>query len=294
MKVAGRILKGVGGLYTVLTDQGTVLPCKARGIFRKEGVKPLAGDFVTVDAAEQTIVEIQKRRNSLLRPPIANLDKLFIVAAGVSPPPSYAVIDRLLVSACFQHIEPVILFSKADLVDVSEYVGVYRRAGFHSFSFSSVTGEGIDSFLPLFENSVSVLTGNSGAGKSTLLNRLAPQLSLQTGEISKKLGRGKHTTRSVELFPLFGGFIADTPGFSALDLEIGRGITKNNLAECFPDFLPYVDRCRFTGCSHTVEKGCAVLAALAEGKIEKTRHADYVAMYDELKAIPDWMNKNRD
>ncbi len=291
MKVSGRILKGVGGLYTVLLEDGRTLACKARGVFRKDGIKPLTGDFVEVDTQAQTIVTIKKRTNFLLRPPIANIDKLFVVAAGVSPSPNLLVIDRLLACACFQKIEPVILFSKSDLSDVADYAAIYRRAGFLSFAFSSVTGEGIDAFLPLFANSVCALTGNSGAGKSSLLNRIAPQLQLETGEISKKLGRGRHTTRSVELFPLFGGFIADTPGFSALELEIGSGITKYNLADYFPDFSPYAAHCRFAGCSHTVEKGCAVLQALADGKIEPTRHASYAAMYEECKAIPDWINK---
>lgn len=295
MKQFGRIMKGVGGLYTVLTDDGTVLQGKARGLFRKDGIKPLAGDLVTVSVEQDsvTIVEIHPRKNMLLRPPVANIDKLVIISAAVSPAPSLSVIDRLTALAAYRRIEPVVVFSKCDLQDVSEYVQIYRRAGFASFAFSSVTGEGVSQFLPLFSHAVCALTGNTGAGKTSLLNRLSPDLALDTGEISKKLGRGRHTTRCVELFPLFDGYIADTPGFSALDFESGDLIAKEELASCFPDFDAYTPACRFTGCSHSVEKGCAVLEAVRDGKIEPTRHASYVNMYNEVKDIPPWQLDRR-
>lgn len=295
MEYFGRIMKGVGGLYTVRTDEGMLLQCRARGLFRKDGVKPLAGDWVTVSASQDsaTIVQIHPRKNMLLRPPIANIDRLVIISGAVSPSPSLSVIDRLTALATYRRIEPVVVFSKCDLLDVSDYVQIYRRAGFVSFAFSSVTGEGVSRFLPLFSHAVCALTGNTGAGKTSLLNRLSPDLALDTGEISKKLGRGRHTTRCVELFPLFDGYIADTPGFSALDFENGDLIAKDELASCFPDFDTYTPDCRFTGCSHTVEKGCAVLQAVRDGKIEPSRHASYVTMYSEVKDIPQWQLDRR-
>ena len=295
MEQFGRIMKGVGGLYTVQTEEGAVLSCKARGLFRKAGIKPLAGDWVSVTCEQDsaTIVQIHPRKNMLHRPPVANIDRLVIVSGAVSPTPSLSVIDRLTSLAVYHQIEPVVVFSKCDLADVSSYVKLYRHAGFTSFGFSSVTGEGVSQFLPLFTQSICALTGNTGAGKTSLLNRLAPELALDTGEISKKLGRGRHTTRVVELFPLFDGYIADTPGFSALDFENGDLIPKEELASCFPDFDIYTPGCRFTGCSHTVEKGCAVLEAVRSGNIEPTRHASYVNQYNEVKDISQWQLERR-
>ena len=289
----GLIIKGVGGLYFVETAQG-VYACKARGVFRKDGVKPLPGDRVTVAVEElsSTVAEIHPRKNSLNRPPVANIDKLVIISGAVSPAPSTLIIDRLTAAGEKHGIEPVVTFSKSDVADVSRFVEIYRSAGFRSFAFSSVTGEGIDEFRSVFDGGVCVLTGNSGAGKSTLLNVLEPSLRLETGDVSKKLGRGRHTTRAVELFRVGGAYIADTPGFSSLDMEGGEFISKYDLELCFPDFGPFRENCRFTGCSHTAEKGCAVLAALNEGKLQPTRHESYVAMYNEAKAVPDWKLKS--
>ena len=288
----GLIVKGVGGPYTVETAEGTFV-CKARGVFRKDGIRPIVGDrvAVTVEELSSTVSEIFERRNYLNRPPVANIDKLVIVSGAVSPAPSTLIIDRLTASSEKYGIEPIIAFSKCDVADVSRFVDIYRAAGFRSFAFSSVTGEGIGEFKSVFDGGVCVLTGNSGAGKSTLLNVLEPSLALETGDVSKKLGRGRHTTRAVELFHVGGGYIADTPGFSSLDMEEGGFISKYDLALCFPDFAEYRDRCGFTGCSHTAEKGCAVLEALAEGKIQPTRHESYVTMYNEAKAVPDWKLK---
>ncbi len=287
--VEGRIVKGVGGLYTVETAEGKYA-CKARGVFRKDGIRPLVGDRVVIAVEElsATVTEILDRKNSLNRPPVANIDKLVIISAAVSPAPSTLIIDRLTAAGENHGIEPIVTFSKCDVEDVSRYVDIYRAAGFRSFAFSSVTGEGIDAFKTVFSDGVCVLTGNSGAGKSTLLNLLDPSLRLETGDVSRKLGRGRHTTRAVELFRVGGAYIADTPGFSSLDMEDGEFISKYDLPLCFPDFAEYRDRCRFTGCSHTTEKGCAVLTALAEGRIQPTRHESYVAMYNEAKAVPDW------
>ena len=288
----GIIIKGVCGLYSVETADG-ILACKARGIFRKEGVKPLAGDRVTVetDGVSAAITVIAPRKNSLNRPPVANIDKLVIVSGAVSPVPNLQLIDRLTAAAAYKGITPVVVFSKCDLADVSRYVNIYRHAGFVSFGFSAVTGEGLAQFDAVFDGGVCALTGNSGAGKSTLLNRLCPALELETAEVSKKLGRGRHTTRAVELYKVLGGYIADTPGFSSFDFDGGGFIPKYDLPDCFPELAEYKDACKFTGCSHVSEKGCAVLEALQAGKLEPTRHESYKVMYAEAKAVPDWQLK---
>lgn len=286
----GLITKCIGGLYTVQCENSETIQCKARGIFRKDKVKPIAGDFVTVNEVNGSfaIISIDKRKNSLKRPPVANIDKLIIISAATAPEPNYLIIDRLAAIAENNNIEPVIVFSKCDLADVSSYVNTYTKSGFQSFGFSSVTGENTDLFEKIFSNSVCALTGNSGAGKTTLLNVLCPELSLDTGEISQKLGRGRHTTRCVELFKLFRGYIADTPGFSSLDIVSGDYIPKDELVYCFPDFAEYIGKCKFTSCTHTVEKGCAVLSALNSGQIERTRHQSYITMYNEVKDIKEW------
>lgn len=286
--VEGRILKGTGGLYAVETPEG-IFSCKARGIFRKDGRKPLAGDLVSVETDGQTssIVQIADRRNYLNRPPVANVNSLVILSAAASPAPNLLLIDRMTSIAIHRNIQPIPVFSKCDIQDMHEFVEIYKDSGFLSFAFSSKTGEGIENFEKIFGHGVCVLTGNSGVGKSTLLNRLYPSLALETGEISRKLGRGRHTTRMVELYPIDDGYIADTPGFSSLDFESGGWISKYELAECFPDFAPFRDQCRFTGCSHTVEKGCAVIQAVKEGKILPSRHENYKKLYAEVNVL-DW------
>lgn len=290
--LSGTIVKGVGGLYTVETQEGR-FACKARGVFRKEGVRPLPGDRVRieVDDLSAVISQIEDRVNQLNRPPVANIDKLVIISGAAVPSPNTLIIDRLTAAGEKHGVEPIVVFSKSDLADMSELVRIYRAAGFRSFAFSSVTGEGLEGFDEVFDGGLCVLTGNSGVGKSTLLNKIAPDLALETGDVSKKLGRGRHTTRAVELFRVGGAYVADTPGFSSLDMEGGEFINKYELADCFRDLSAYRDGCRFTGCSHTTEKGCAVLRALAEGKIEPTRHESYLAMYREAKAVPDWKMK---
>ncbi len=289
-RLEGIIIKGVGGLYSVETPAG-VIACKARGIFRKDGVKPLVGDRVevTVDGTGSAVSKIFERKNALNRPPVANIDRLVIISGAVSPAPGTLIIDRLTAACEKNGIEPVVAFSKCDLADVSRFAEIYRKAGFRSFVYSAVTGEGLDAFADVFDGGVSALTGNSGAGKSTLMNVLFPELQLETGDVSKKLGRGRHTTRAVELFRVGNGYIADTPGFSSLDLDGSGFIRRTELAECFSDFAPYRDRCRFTGCSHTAEKGCEVLRAVADGEICQSRHESYKLMYEEAKAVPDWM-----
>ncbi|HIS69668.1 MAG TPA: ribosome small subunit-dependent GTPase A [Candidatus Gallacutalibacter stercoravium] len=291
----GIILKGVGGSYHVGTA-GALLVCTARGLFRKDNKKPLPGDRVKIltDGKEtHTIVEILPRKNELVRPPVANVDQLVVVTSLCDPQPNALVIDKMLALAVKNHIRPIVVFSKVDLQDGAWWFHVYQQAGFCVIPFSSVTGEGVDAVRQLLQGGITVFTGNSGVGKSSLLNCVVPQLRLETGDISKKLGRGRHTTRKVELFALEqGGYVADTPGFSLLDLERCGQIRKEELADCFTEFAPYIGKCRFSSCAHLREKGCAVLEAVQRGEISESRHRSYVAMYDEVKDWKEWEHKN--
>lgn len=289
------ILKGVGGFYYVKNKDNEIYECKARGVFRKEHLTPLAGDRADIETQSETkkgtVIKIRERKNFLLRPPVANIDKLIIVSSVAEPKPNLTVIDRLAAQAEDRNIEPVVIFSKCDLADAGEYVSIYKKSGIKSFAVSSKTNENTDLFSDIFKNSVCALTGNTGVGKSSLLNAIDSSLALETSHISKKLGRGRHTTRSVELFELFGGYIADTPGFSALDFENTQLITKENLPFCFPEFLPYIGKCKFVSCTHVNDKGCAVIEAVKNGIIPVSRHQSYCIMYDEVKSYRAWQDK---
>lgn len=287
----GLLQKGIGGFYYVEAAD-TIYEAKARGIFRKRGITPLAGDMVDISIEEDgtcTIEEVAQRKNFLIRPPVANLDQLFLVVSVLHPSPNLLVLDKMLAGAEQKGIAPVIVFSKTDLEDCSEYLEIYQKTGIPVLTVSSVTGEGVDQVRELLQGKLSAFSGNSGVGKSSLLNRLDERLSLPTAEISQKLGRGRHTTRQVELLKLGPDtYVADTPGFSSVDMIQTELIRKENLAYDFREFVPYLDQCRFPSCSHTKEKGCAVLAALKEGKIAPSRHQSYVTMYDEIKNIKEW------
>ena len=289
----GIIRKGIGGFYYVESDEKTY-ECKARGIFRKRKITPLPGDCVEFSLHEDedgNIDEILPRKNYLIRPAVANIDRLFIVASVREPLPNAFIIDKTIAAAEDRGIEPVLVITKTDLASPEEFEAIYRSCGFEVVLFSAVTGEGIERMHALLRvGGISAFTGNSGVGKSTMLNRLYPGFSLETGEISEKLGRGRHTTRSVELLKLpDGGYAADTPGFSSLEFDRFDLIRKENLPYCFREFEPYLGRCRFSyGCSHTSEPGCAVLEAVREGKIHPTRHKSYVQMYEEVRDLKDW------
>lgn len=291
MAINGIILKGIGGFYYVEAADA-VYECKARGVFRKDGMTPLAGDKVVItvnENAENTIDEIMDRKNFLLRPPVANIDNLIIVVSTVEPKPSTFVIDRLIAVAETKGIEPIIVISKSDLSSADELYSIYTLAGFKTVVISNKTCEGVDEVKTLLEGKISAFTGNSGVGKTSLLNNIDPSLSQQTSEISKKLGRGRHTTRQAELFKACGGYIIDTPGFSSFELDKTNLIMKDDLADCFREFAPYVDNCKFTSsCTHTCDKGCAVIAAVEEGKISRSRHNSYVKFYNEVKDVKEW------
>lgn len=291
MTTDGIIIKGIGGFYYVEAADGTIYECKARGVFRKEKITPLAGDRVEISVEENnknSIEKILERRNYFKRPPIANVDKLVIVSSVCDPRPNLLIIDRLTAVAVFKDVEPIIVFTKDDLQSADEYVDIYTKSGFKTFAVSNETGEGVDAVKSAVEGGVSVFTGNSGVGKSSLINKMYPSLSLETGEISKKLGRGRHTTRHVELYSIGKGYIADTPGFSSLDFETNDLIKKDELAFCFPDFSDYIGSCKFSTCAHVNDKGCRLVEAVNNGDVVKSRHESYVTMFNEVKDIKDW------
>lgn len=291
MKIDGIIIKGIGGFYYVEAADGIIYECKARGVFRKEKITPLAGDKVEISVDENnknSIDKIYKRRNMFKRPPIANVDKLVIVSSVCDPRPNLLIIDRLTAVAVYKNVEPIIVFTKNDLQSADEYIEIYKNAGFKTFAVSNETGEGIGEIKAVIENGVCVFTGNSGVGKSSLINRMYPDFALETGEISKKLGRGRHTTRHVELLKINNGYIADTPGFSSLDFETNDLIKKDELAFCFPDFSDYIDSCKFSTCAHVSDKGCRLIEAVNNGDVMRSRHESYVTMYNEVKDIKDW------
>ena len=281
------ITKGIGGFYYVKTPDG-IVECKARGIFRKRGITPVAGDNVTLSADGTMIDEILPRKNVFIRPPIANLDILFIVTSTTQPVPSTLVLDQLAAAAIYKDVQPVLVVTKADLAAADMLRTAYTGSGIPLVQLNYETGEGLDEVKRYISGHLCAFCGNSGVGKSTLLNTLAPALNRETGQISQKLGRGRHTTREVTIFEAFGGRIADTPGFASLEANRAGFIPKENLEHAFPEFGPYLGQCQFTGCSHRTEKGCAVRQALAEGKLSQTRYDSYCAMYDEVKDVKDW------
>ena len=281
------ITKGVGGFYYVRTENG-IAECRARGIFRKRGITPVAGDQVELNADANMIDEILPRKNVFVRPPVANLDVLFIVASTTQPVPSTLVLDKLAASALYQNVQPVLVVTKTDLAAADMLRKSYTGSGLPLILLHYDTGEGLDEVRGWIQGHLCAFCGNSGVGKSTLINALAPDLDRETGAISKKLGRGRHTTREVEIFEVCGGRIADTPGFASLETQRLCRIPKEELELVFPEFEPYRQQCRFVGCSHRSEKGCAVREALAEGKISQSRYDSYLAMYEEAAQLKDW------
>ncbi|MDY2988523.1 MAG: ribosome small subunit-dependent GTPase A [Oscillospiraceae bacterium] len=289
----GRILKGIGGFYYVEAEQ-TIYECKARGVFRKRGTTPLAGDWVQIciDNDTGTIEEIFPRKNMLVRPPCANIDQMFLVTSVCDPSPNLLVLDKMIAVAEDQEMEPILVISKTDLQSPHELENIYRKVGIQVIEVSSVSGQGIAQIKMLLKDKISVFTGNSGVGKSSLLNCISPEFRQETGIISSKLGRGKHTTRQVELLKLpCGGYVADTPGFSTMDMERYNIVKKEHLQYCFREMKPYITQCKFSSCSHTCEKGCAVLRAVEQGEITQSRHNSYTAMYEQVKDKKEWERK---
>lgn len=289
----GVIISSFGDSFRVAAE-GKEYICRARGNLRTKSQSPVCGDFVLLDVSgdEPVISEICPRKNEIIRPPLANLDVLILVCSTVEPSPNILTLDKFAAVSVFKGISPVIVFTKSDRADPEKYLSLYRGV-FPVFAVDNITGRGTDELLSELSGKFSALTGNSGVGKSSLLNNLCPDISVKTGEISRKLGRGKHTTRRTEIYPLpTGGYIADTPGFAAFSTERYDIIFKDDLAGCFPEFGEYTGKCRFPDCSHTKEQGCAVLKAVEEGRINPSRHRSYCEMYSEASKIKPWELKS--
>mgnify|MGYP003299886998 CR=1 FL=1 len=288
MNLKGIITKGIGGFYYVEVANA-IYECKARGIFRKNRISPLVGDVVEISVnenAENTIDSILERKNSLIRPPVSNIDNLLIVVSTVDPKPNFYVIDKLIAVAEHKNIEPYIIISKTDLSSYSEIVNNYKDAGLNLIVLDSE--ESYEKIKEIMKDKTSAFTGNSGVGKTTLLNKLDSSLNLSTGAISDKLGRGRHTTRQAQLFRVCGGYVIDTPGFSSLDFEKVEIIKKDELQYCFREFKEYLGTCKFTSCAHVNDKGCSICHAVKDGKISESRHNSYIQMYNQAKEIKEW------
>ncbi len=289
-RMEGRILRSISGFYDVQTAD-KLISCRARGIFRKTGETPLTGDLVeiTVEKGKGMVEKILPRRNSFVRPAVANVDALVVFAANVNPVTEPFLIDRVAAIAGDQEVPVYLCVNKCDLDPAEDLVRIYRRAGFPVICTSAETGEGVEALRQLLEGKLTAFTGNSGVGKSSVLNRLCPELALPTGEVSEKLGRGRHTTRHVELYSLGNDtYVADTPGFSSFDTDQMDVILKENLQYAFPDFAPYIGKCQFHDCSHRKEPGCAVTEALAAGEIEPSRYDSYLRLYEKAAQIKLW------
>lgn len=325
-KSNGRLVKGIGGLYFVTVDDtpdsplaGKMLPCRARGKFRHSGISPLVGDRVEITYHERTLANIESevtqddaateimisgildRKNALIRPPLANLDTLFIAMASASPAPLLSTVDKLIFIAEFHGIEPVIVIGKSELDEgnAERIAGIYRGAGFEVFTLSALTGNGVADIAEYIKSNmagkIAAFSGASGVGKSSLLNRLFPDIHLETGEVSRKIERGKNTTRHVELFtfPCDGGdgYLADTPGFSMLDFAHFDFFRREDLPFTVREFREHIGHCRYKKCTHTKEEGCAIREALADGNIAQSRYDSFLEIYNVLKEKKDWAQK---
>ena len=286
----GRIIRSLSGFYEVQTAEGMVT-CRARGSLRRTGETPLTGDLVeiSVEKGKGMVEKILPRRNQFVRPAVSNVDALVVFAANVNPVTEPFLIDRVAAIAGDQEVEVILCINKCDLDPAENLVRIYRHAGFQVICASAETGAGVEELRDLIRGKLVAFTGNSGVGKSSILNRLCPELNLPVGEVSEKLGRGRHTTRHVELYHLGEDtYVADTPGFSSFDTDQMDVMLKENLQYAFPDFGPYIGKCQFHDCSHRKEPGCAVTAALAEGEIEESRYDSYLKLYEKASQIKLW------
>lgn len=287
----GIILKGIGGFYYVDTADG-VIECKARGKFRRTIGKPMVGDRVKLKLQPEDgtgfLLEIEPRKTTLIRPPVANIDLLAAVASAAPPQTEPFLIDKVLAIAEHKGMEVLVVLNKTDLDPADALYETYRQAGIDVLRVSAETGSGIDELRERLNGKVAAFAGNSGVGKSSLLNRLDPDFKGAVGSISDRIGRGRHTTRHVELVPFAGGYLADTPGFSSFETEQMDLVLRDDLQYAFREFEPYLGQCQFTGCSHTCEKGCAVLAAVQAGEIPPSRHESYKRLYESVKDLKEW------
>ena len=288
--MTGRIIRSLSGFYEVQTSEGPVT-CRARGHLRKEGLTPLTGDLaeISVTGKKGMVEKLLPRKNSFVRPAVANLDALVIFAANANPVTEPFLIDRVAAIAGNQEVPVILCVNKMDLDPAERLTEIYTRAGFRVICTSAETGHGVEELRREISGKFTAFTGNSGVGKSSILNRLLPELRLQTGEVSDKLGRGRHTTRHVELYRLDETtYVADTPGFSSFDTDRMEIILKENLQFAFPDFGPYIGACRFCDCAHLAEPGCAVTQAVEQGELQSSRYDSYVRLYEKAREIKTW------
>ena len=287
--MTGRIIKGIAGFYYVYVEGCGVYECKAKGVFRNRKVKPLVGDRVEIQVIDETehkgnMEEILPRTSELIRPAVANVDQAMVIFAAAKPQPNFNLLDRFLIMMEYQDVPVTICFNKKDLLEeqaIEEFAGVYKKCGYSVLYTSAEKEEGIRELHELLDGRTTAVAGPSGVGKSSLVNRLQPNVQMETGSISRKIERGKHTTRHSEIIPIAADtYIMDTPGFSTLYIP---GFEKEDLQNFYPEFKEYEPYCRFKGCSHISEPDCGVKEALAEGKISQLRYDDYLALYEELK-----------
>ncbi len=289
-KSEGRIIRSLSGFYEVQTDRGTVT-CRARGVLRRGADSPLTGDRVEIslERGKGMVERILPRKNRFVRPAVANIDALVVFAANTNPVTEPFLIDRVAAIAGDQEVPVILCINKCDLDPAVDLTRIYKHAGFSVICASAETGEGVDRLWELIRGKLVAFTGNSGVGKSSMLNRLCPELMLPTAEVSEKLGRGRHTTRHVEVYDLGEEtFVADTPGFSSFDTDQMDLILKENLQYAFPDFESCIGKCQFHDCTHRKEPGCAVTAAVASGGIEPTRYDSYLRLYEKASQIKQW------
>ena len=287
----GKIIKGIAGFYYIYAENDEIYECKAKGIFRKDKQKPLVGDNVEIEVLDEqekegSVTAILPRKNSLIRPAVANVDQAFVIFAMESPKPNFMLLDRFLIMMEYQDVPVTICFNKKDLLEeqaIEEFAGVYKKCGYSVLYTSAEKEEGIRELHELLDRRTTAVAGPSGVGKSSLVNRLQPNVQMETGSISRKIERGKHTTRHSEIIPIAADtYIMDTPGFSTLYIP---GFEKEDLQNFYPEFKEYEPYCRFKGCSHISEPDCGVKEALAEGKISPLRYENYKLLYEELKDV---------
>lgn len=292
-KQRGRIIRSLSGFYDVQLPEG-VVTCRGRGILRKEQITPLTGDLVeiTLEGGKGMVETVLPRSNSFIRPAVANVDALVLFAANVNPVTEPFLIDRVAAIAGDQNVPCILCINKSDLDPAEELQEIYRKAGFPVICTSAKTGQGIEELRQALKGKLTAFTGNSGVGKSSILNCLCPELTLATGEVSEKLGRGRHTTRHVELYCLGSDtYVMDTPGFSSFDTDQMDVILKENLQYSFPDFAPCLGRCQFADCTHRSEPGCAVRAQVEAGQISASRYDSYLRLYEKSAQIKQWERK---
>ena len=291
------MVKVLSGFYHVDTPRGELI-CRCRGRLRREGMSPVVGDQAKVTVLNDgtgRLDSVAPRKNLFRRPPVANVDTLVVIVSAVNPVADTFIVDQVSVLAALKGVRTVLCINKSDLDPGEELRSIYSRAMMPVINTSAETGQGIDELLELLGDGICAFTGNSGVGKSSILNLIDPDLSITTGQVSERLGRGRHTTRHTQLYRLpTGALAADTPGFYAFDIESMEYVAKERLQHAFPEFAPHILKCRYTGCSHTVEKGCAVLEAMERGEVSASRHASYVMMYHRAAEINRWDRKGQE